>query len=102
MDDNKTVTATFTQDQYNLDITIVGNGTVTPDPDRPVSLRRTVVLTATPDPGWVVSEWSVEGCTGDTCTVTMYGDQGVIVTFTPYIEYSLTTTLRAVVRSARS
>ena len=39
MDDNKSVTATFTQDTYNLDITIVGNGTVTPDSNRPVSLR---------------------------------------------------------------
>ena len=28
-----------------------------------------------------------------TCTVTMYGDQAVIVTFTTYIEYSLSTSV---------
>jgi peptidoglycan/xylan/chitin deacetylase (PgdA/CDA1 family) len=48
---------------------------------------------AVPAVGWEVSEWSVEGCTGTTCTVIMYGDQNVIVTFTEYIEYTLTTSV---------
>ena len=40
-----------------------------------------------------MSEWSVEGCSGATCTVTMYGDQGVTVSFAPSIEYNLTTSV---------
>jgi len=31
MDANISVTATFTQDQYTLDVSVVGNGTVEPD-----------------------------------------------------------------------
>ena len=78
-----TVTATFTPEEYVLDLTIIGNGEVTKSPNQATYLFGDVVqLTATPGPGWVVSEWSVEGCSGDTCTVTMYGDQAVTVIFT--------------------
>ena len=94
MNDNKAVTATFTRDEYVLDINIIGNGTVANNPDHPTYLYGdAVVLTATPASGWEVSEWSVEGCTGNTCTVTMYGDQSVTVTFTSYTVYSLTTSV---------
>jgi len=53
MDSNKAVTATFIEDQYMLDITIVGGGIVTKDPDQPTYTYGTIVeLTATPDAGW--------------------------------------------------
>jgi uncharacterized repeat protein (TIGR02543 family) len=87
-----TVTASFTEDAYELEITWIGNGSVSADPQGPYSYGQEVTLTADPDEGWVLSEWSVEGCTGLTCTVTMYGNQAVIVTFTEYIEYNLTIT----------
>ena len=92
MDGDKAVTATFTEELYNLDITIIGEGTVTPDAAGPYPYGAEVVLTATPEPGWSLSEWSVEGCTGSTCTVYMYGDLSVIVTFTQDIRYTLTVT----------
>ncbi len=92
MDSNKAVTATFTEDLYNLDITKIGEGTVDPDGAGPYPYGAEVILTADPADGWSVSEWSVEGCTGETCTVTMFGDLSVIVTFTQDIRYTLTVT----------
>ena len=89
MDANKAVTGAFTQDEYVLDITTIGSGTVTPNILGPYRYSDEVVLTAVPASGWVVSEWSVEGCSGNTCMVTIYGDQSVIVTFTQ-ITYDLT------------
>ncbi len=87
---DRTVTAHFILEEYTLDVTTIGSGTVAKYPDQPTyHYSDEVMLTATPADGWVVSEWSVEGCTGNSCAVTMYGDQGVTVTFVPYIEYSL-------------
>jgi len=89
MNGDKTIVAIFTAEVGILDITIVGQGTVAKNPDLATYPYGTeVTLTATPDPGWVVSEWSVSGCDGTTCTVIMYGDQSVIVTFTEYTEYT--------------
>jgi hypothetical protein len=81
MDGDKTVTATFTQNEYTLTINKVGNGTVTPDIDPPYYLNDVVILTAVADAGWTFSSW--EGCTGtgDTCTVTMDGNKTVTATF---------------------
>ena len=59
MDGNKAVTATFTEDQYTLDITIVGGGDVTKNPDQSTYTYGTVVeLTATADYGWEFEGWS--------------------------------------------
>ena len=81
IDGNKTVTANYTQDQYTLTITKVGNGTVSKAPDQASYTYNTAVaLTATADPGWTFAGWSVCEGTG-TCSVTMDGNQSVTATF---------------------
>ncbi len=48
MDGNKTVTATFTADEYALTVNVVGNGAVGKDPDQATYLYSdAVTLTAT-------------------------------------------------------
>ena len=50
---NTTVTATFTQDEYTLDVTIVGQGTVTKAPNQTTyHLGDVVTLTAAAADGW--------------------------------------------------
>ena len=59
MDENKEVTATFTEDQYILNITINGNGTVTKDPSQDTYTYGTSVnLTAIADTYWEFKKWS--------------------------------------------
>jgi len=84
MDSDKTVTATFTQDQYTLTVNTVGSGSVSKNPDQATYTYGTPVqLTATADPGWTFSAWSGD-LTGSTNpdTVTMNGDRTVTATFT--------------------
>jgi len=84
MDDDKTVTANFTQDEYTLTINIVGNGAVAKDPDQPTYTCGTSVnLTATADPGWRFSGWS--GDLSGTISpeiIVMNDDKTVTATFT--------------------
>ena len=56
---NKTVTATFTQNEYSLTVTIVGAGSVARFLTRlSYHLGDVVQLTATPGAGWSFSGWS--------------------------------------------
>jgi parallel beta-helix repeat protein len=74
-------------DDYMLTITIVGNGTVTKDPDQGVYHYGDVVtLTPTPDPGWSMGSWSANVVAGQ---VTIHGNTTVTATFTQD-EYTLT------------
>ncbi len=58
MDENKTVTAIFTEDQYTLTIIIEGQGSVLKDPDQnSYEYGTEVELTAIPDTGWSFSHW---------------------------------------------
>ena len=53
MNDNQTVEATFSQDEYTLNINITGNGSVARSPDLPTyHFGDNVTLTPTPDAGW--------------------------------------------------
>ncbi len=53
------VTAHFTEDQYALTVTVVGNGSVTKNPDQPTyTYGSNVDLTAHAGPGWTFSHWS--------------------------------------------
>ena len=91
MDGDKTITATFTQDQYTLTIDTVGNGSVAKNPDQSTYTHgETVELTATADPGWSFDSWSgdVTGSTNPE-TVTMDGDKTITATFTQD-QYTLT------------
>ena len=87
---NTTVTATFTQDEYTLDVTIVGQGTVTKAPDQPTyHLGDVVTLTAAAADGWSFTGWSTNVVEGD---VTINGNTTVTATFTQD-EYTLDVTI---------
>ncbi len=59
MNSDKTVTAHFSINEYNLTINIEGDGEVIKDPDQETYEYGTVVeLTAVPDTGWSFSHWS--------------------------------------------
>jgi uncharacterized repeat protein (TIGR02543 family) len=94
MDGNKVITATFTEDQYTLDVTLIGNGQVTKNPLQATYTYGTIVmLTATADTGWTFSGWSgdLSGTTNPT-TITMDGNKVVTATFTAN-QYTLTVTI---------
>ena len=84
MNGNKTVTATFTQQQYTLGVITVGSGTVTRNPNQAQYPSGTVVqLTATAAAGWTFAGWT-GALTGTTspAPVTMDGNKTVTATFT--------------------
>jgi len=84
MDADKTVTATFAQDQYTLTINIVGQGNVTRVPNQPTYTYGTSVqLTAAPQGGWSFSSWSGDllGSTNPD-NIVMNGNRTVTATFT--------------------
>jgi uncharacterized repeat protein (TIGR01451 family) len=81
--DNMTVTAEFTQDNYILDITIIGSGSVSKNPDNNSYIYDTKVeLTATPSPGWRFDYWSGD-LTGSskTAIINMTDDKSVTAHF---------------------
>ena len=83
MDADKTVTATFAQDQYTLTINIVGQGNVTRVPNQPTYTYGTSVqLTAVPQGGWSFSSWSgdLPGSTNPD-TIVMNGNRTVTANF---------------------
>jgi uncharacterized repeat protein (TIGR02543 family) len=84
MDGDKTVTATFTEDQYTLTVNVIGSGSVSKNPDQATYTYGTPVhLTAVPDLGCAFSGWS-GNLTGSTNpnTIIMDGDKTVTATFT--------------------
>jgi uncharacterized repeat protein (TIGR02543 family) len=59
INNDKTVTAHFTQDKYPLMISVVGSGSVTRNLDQATySYGASIELTATADRGWTFSHWS--------------------------------------------
>jgi len=62
MNGNVTITANFSaipQDQYVLNVTVSGNGSVTKNPDQPLyNDGVTVGVTPVADPGWQFENWS--------------------------------------------
>jgi len=93
MDDHKTVTATFTQDEYTLTVSTVGSGSVGKSPDQ-ATYHYDDVVTLTPiaDAGWTFDSWS-DDATGfdDPLGVIIDGDTSITATFTQD-EYTLTVT----------
>jgi len=88
MDEDKAVTATFTEDCYTLAVTIVGSGSVAKNPDETCYAYDTVVtLTPTADPGWTFDGWSgadvadLVDVGGGNWTITMNSNKAVIATF---------------------
>lgn len=89
IDGPKDVTATFTQDQYLLNVVIDNNGiggagnVVTKSPDQATYVYDDVVeLTAVPEPGWQFVGWTgaVTG-TSPTISITMRKSETVTATF---------------------
>ena len=85
----KNITATFTQDQYLLNINIENDGiggsgnAVTKSPDQPTYVYDDVVqLTAVPEPGWKFVEWAgAASGTNPVVSVTMRQHETVIARF---------------------
>ena len=96
VDDNKTVTAVFTQITYTLSTDVVGQGIVALSPTQPVGGYAegfTVQLGAMPDDGWQFSGWSGDlSGTDNPVQLTMDSDKSVTATFTevPPDQYALT------------
>ncbi len=90
MDDNKSVTAAFTQSTYSLTVNVVGSGNVGRNYAGPYVYGDTVMLTAIPNAGWTFSGWSndLSGSANPT-TIVMDGDKSVTASFTQET-YSLT------------
>jgi len=84
MTGDKTVTATFTEDQYTLTININGSGTVSKDPDQETYTYGTLVnLTATADPGWTFDHWDGDLSSSENPeNITMDDNKTVIANFT--------------------
>ncbi len=94
MDDNKSVTVTFTINTYTLGVTVVGSGSVAKNPDQPTYEHGTnVELTATPDPTWNFIGWSGDA-TGLNNPVNVLMDANKSVTATFALNaYALSVTL---------
>ena len=89
MNGNQTVEATFSQDEYTLNINITGNGSVARSPNQATyHFGDTVTLTPTPDAGWSFGTFS--GNVVDS-VITMNSNQTVDATFTQ-IRHTLTIT----------
>ena len=62
IDGNKTLTATFTQDQYTLTLSVVGSGSTNlPVGSHNYNSGSRVNMTATPDNDWVFDHWTIDG-----------------------------------------
>ncbi len=92
MDSDKTLTATFEENTYTLNVTTEGEGTVDIDPDmEEYEPNDEVNLTASPADGWEFVEWTgdVTG-TDSTVTITMDSDKSVTAVFEEIPTYQLT------------
>jgi len=91
MDGDKSVTATFAINQYTFNVTIVGDGTVTKNPDQAIYDWSTLVqLTAVPAPGWHFTGWSGSlGGNFNPVNVLMDANKNITATFVQD-EYFLT------------
>jgi xyloglucan-specific exo-beta-1,4-glucanase len=91
MTGDTTVTATFAVVQYTLTpaVSPSGAGTTLPLAPTKYNYNTTVIVTATPAPGYQFTGWS-GGCTVTPCTVLMTSDKSVTASFAP-VQYTLTT-----------
>ena len=84
MDADKTVTASFTQNEYTLTVTAGTGGSVTKTPEQATyHLGDLVTLTAMSDPGYSFSEWTGNHSgTVSPVEITITGDMTIIASFT--------------------
>ncbi|MCX7683184.1 MAG: hypothetical protein N2508_14660, partial [Anaerolineae bacterium] len=84
MTGHRTVTATFTRDEYTLTLHVVGEGSVTRTPHKPTYHYGDVVtLTAVAAPGWSFAGWSGDlSGSENPATLLITGHRAVTATFT--------------------
>ena len=105
IDGNKSVTATFTEDWYTLDVIIdpVGSGHVNVNPPGPYRYHAMPILTAYPNPGWTFVNWTGDRVgTANSIEVTVNYNSTVYAHFTPHSLHLLHQRGRARARSARA
>jgi hypothetical protein len=83
---NHTIEAQFEINTYTLTVSVVGNGSVTKDPDQQTyDHGTTVTLTATPDTGYHFVSWSGDVPSGhetdNPLTITMNSNKSITATF---------------------
>lgn len=82
MDGNKTITATFSQNVYSLNLNIFGSGTINRSTTGPYHYGDTVQVTATPAGNSTFAGWSGDlGGSVSAATITMDGAKNVTATF---------------------
>ena len=83
MDSNKTITAHFIKNQYVINISIIGNGTVTKDPDQfYYSFGSVINLTAVSYTGYVFDHWESDlSSNSNPATITIDGNKNVKAIF---------------------
>ena len=88
---NMSVTATFTQDQYTLVVTVVGGGSVSENPSQATYVWGTnVTLAASASVGWSFAGWSGDASgSANPISVNMTSNKSVNATFTQTV-YALT------------
>jgi uncharacterized repeat protein (TIGR02543 family) len=83
IDDNKTVTGTFTELQYTLTVAPVGSGSVNLNNTGPYHYGDEVELTAAPNTGWIFSSWTGDlSGSANPAVITISGNKTVTATFT--------------------
>jgi len=94
MDNDKTVTATFTQDQYTLTVNVVGQGSVGTNPEQATYTWGTnVTLTANAGIRWTFADWSGDAsATINPITVNVTANMTVTATFTQLLEHDVAIT----------
>jgi uncharacterized repeat protein (TIGR02543 family) len=95
MDDDKTITANFTEDEvfYTLTVNTSGQGSVSVSPNQDQYAEGTqVTITATPASGWSFANWSGDASgSANPLTVTMNSDKTITANFTEdEVFYTLT------------
>jgi len=83
IDETPFVTATFTQNQYTIAVSVVGQGSVARNASEPYVYGQAVNLTAIPQAGWSFQDWSGD-LTGSAnpATITLDANKSVTATFT--------------------
>jgi len=92
IDSNKSITANFSINQYNLTTNVTGSGNITLDPvGGTYDYGTTVTVTANADTGWAFDSWSGD-LTGSNNpeTITMDGDKDITAIFN-INQFNLTT-----------
>jgi LPXTG-motif cell wall-anchored protein len=91
MNSNKSVTAHFIQNQYILDVNIIGNGSVVKEPDKTFYVYGDMVnLSCFPESGWAFDHWEGDITGNDNpAFVTIDGNKNVTAVFVESL-YTLT------------